>query len=381
VRINDFFLSSMIANRHYSNNVEAMGRAAMRLSTGYRINSAADDPAGLAISEKMRAQIRGLNAASRNVQDAISLVQTAESEMASVNAILQRMSELAIQAATGTNAGFDRTQIAKEFEQLKREINDIANQGNFNNLPLFDNGSNASAATVGINASTGEEKLEDGTARAVTYIEIDPFRLKDGDIISISMHGEDGRLTKYEYEFRTGDMMRDIFEGLGMPADSAKRSGYTLTVYDGEAKAGFTPSAGRSQLNYINYRIQTGPVQGNILDINIPIINTSALGLDGINIETQDDAGKAITAVEAALKKVIDGRATLGAMQNRLGFKLNNLKNQALNLSEAESRIRDADIAEEMMNFVKASIRTQLATWVISQMNAQASRVLELLKA
>jgi len=379
MRINDLFQVSMIAHRHYTNSIAAMGQAALRLSTGYRINSAADDAAGLAISEKMRSQIRGLNMAARNVMDAKSMVQTAEGELGSINDILKRMKELAVQGATETLDDFDRQQIKKEFEQLKREINDIASQGNFNNLPLFDNGSNASLDTLGINVSKGQAQNSDGTSKDVTFVEMNPFRFIDGDILNFKITDKDGNVTEKSYMYTEGDVMGDIVEKLGLDPSTVKRSGNTLAI-DGDVEVSFRPSPDRSTDDSITYMIQTGALQGQQLAINIPVVNTRALGLDGITLDDVDSAGRAITAVDKALEKVIDGRTTLGAMSNRLDYKYNNLKNQALNLSEAESRIRDADIAEEMTNFLKAQIQSQLAQWVMAQMNAQASRILDLLR-
>ena len=151
-------VTAMNTHRMYTMNNDAVAASAKKLSSGYRINSAADDAAGLAISEKMRSQIRGLNMATKNSQDAISLVQTAEGALQETQNMLQRMNELAVQAATGTNEDLDRTALAKEFEQLKREINDVAEQTNFNNMKILDgslsyNGYVRSAQTAGVNAT------------------------------------------------------------------------------------------------------------------------------------------------------------------------------------------------------------------------------------
>lgn len=347
-----------------------------RLSTGYRINSAADDPAGLAISENMRAQIRGLNRAAQNVLDAKSMMQTAEGDVDSICSILQRMNELAVQASTGTLSDYDRLQASKEFEQLKREINDISGASAFNGINLLDNGSMASSDTVGIYVSYEERKNADGTMKDVSVLEFNPFKLVDGDEIRVKLTEADGTETDHFYTFRKGDTMADIANGLGLPNSS--RNGNKITV-DGKAEIFFRPSESRAGESYISHQIQTGALEGQRTEIKIPVLNTRTLGLDGVSIDTQEAAGKAITAVKKALEKAVDARTTLGAMQNRFDHKYNNLKNQALNLAEAESRIRDADIAEEMMNLVKAQMRVQLSAWVIAQSNTMAQRVLELL--
>ena len=165
-------VTAMNTHRMYTMNNDAVAASAKKLSSGYRINSAADDAAGLAISEKMRSQIRGLNMATKNSQDAISLVQTAEGALQETQNMLQRMNELAVQAATGTNEDLDRTALSKEFEQLKREINDVAEQTNFNNMKILDGslsykGYVRSAATAGVNA-TVETLSNSATSGAIT---------------------------------------------------------------------------------------------------------------------------------------------------------------------------------------------------------------------
>ncbi len=369
-------IAAMTAHRHYTNNLAMVARAMERLSTGFRINRAADDAAGLAISEKMRAQIRGLNRAAQNVQDARSLIQTAEGAVASINEILQRMNELAVQAATGTLSDFDRKQAAKEFEQLKREINDISGSSHFNNISLLDDGSMASAQTVGLHIAHEQRTLADGTVKKVSILEINPFKLVDGDEIRLKITAENGEVSEHRYFYKKGDGISQIMDGLGF--SGAKRNGSFVTM-DGTAEVGFMPSSSRAGVGYISHRIQTGALEGEQLAINIPVLNTRSLGLDSVNLNDQDAAGRAITAVKHAQEKAIDARTTLGAMQNRLDYKLNNLKNQALNLSEAESRIRDADMAEEMTNLIQAQMRVQLSIWVIAQMNITAQRVLDIL--
>ncbi len=367
---------AMTAYRNYTQNMAMVGKAMERLSSGYRINSAADDPAGLAISENMRAQIRGLNRAAQNVLDAKSMMQTAEGDIDSICSILQRMNELSVQAATGTLSDFDRLQASKEFEQLKREINDIAGASAFNGMNLLDNGSMASSDTVGIHVAYEERKNADGTMKQVSVLEFNPFKLVDGDEIRVKLTAADGTETDHFYTYRKGDTMADLTNGLNLP--DSQRSGFQITA-DGKAEVFFKPSDSRPKPGDLVYKIQTGALEGQRTEIRIPILNTNSLGLDGVSIDTQEAASKAITAVKKAQEKAVDARTTLGAMQNRFDHKYNNLKNQALNLAEAESRIRDADIAEEMMNLVQAQMRVQLSAWVIAQSNTMAQRVLELL--
>lgn len=376
-------IAAMTAYRHYQNNLAMMNRAALRISTGYRINSAADDPAGLAISEKMRAQIRGLNRASRNVKDAISLVQTAEGYMQSVCDILNRMTELSVQAATDTYGSLDRNALSMEFEQLKQEINDIAKQARYNDRPLLGgliSGSTIDPAGVGIYTSV-HDRVVGSIYQKQTDITIDPSRLVSGDTIRLQRE-VGNNIVEYSYTCKAGDTMDDIVAGLNIPSSAYSRNGSVLSV-QGTVKTVFDPAASRqpgvSKTN--NFVIQTGPNQGDQLAIAIPVINTTVLGLDGVDISTRKSASAAISAVEGARKIAVSARGYLGAMQNRLEHKYNNLTNQALNLTDAESRIRDADMAQEMTNFVKYSILTQVSTMVMAHLNARQNQLLWLMQA
>lgn len=274
MRIRDNSLSMFIQNQYTRTN-NALSRVMKQLASGCRINSAADDPAGLAISEKMRAQIRGLNAAKRNVQTAVNLVQTAEGYMDSAHAILQRMGEIAVQAASDTNdSGIDRKALNQEFEQLKEELTDIFENAEFNGIRLF----------------SGQYGRENG--------------------------------------------------GLV---------------------------------------IQSGPLEGHTTPVFLEEMSLQTLGLEAMNVFTRDRAAASITALRAAVNKVSAQRGNLGGMQNRLEFKIQNLENQAVNLSEAESRIRDVDIAQAMTEAARLFIQQQVILAVMAQCNTMAKNVLTLL--
>ncbi|AHN20532.1 flagellin [Lysinibacillus varians] len=262
-------LSNM--NRHYN----AMSKSMLRISTGYRINSAADDPAGLAISEKMRAQIRGLNMASKNIQDGISLVQTAEGALNETHAMIQRMRELAVQASNDTLTDSDRHQLDLEFQELKKEIQ---------------------------------------------------------------------RLSK-DTEFNTRTLLNGDYSTNGL-------------------------------------KIQAGANAGQTIELFINDMGAGALGLDATtSIATRDNANNAISTMDEALKRVSSERSRLGAYQNRLEHAYNANVNTAENLTAAESRIRDADIAKEMMNMVKSQILLQASQYVLALHMQQAQSILKLLES
>lgn len=260
-------LNNMNRNWHAAN------QALMRISTGYRINSAADDPAGLAISEKMRAQIRGLNMAAKNIQDGISFVQTAEGALKETHAMIQRMRELAVQAANDTLTDDDRKQINIEFQQLKEEITRTATDTEFNTRKLLN-----------------------------------------------------------------GDYEKDPL------------------------------------------KIQVGANAGQTIDIYIGGMDSTRLGIEDSDILTRENADKTIGELDGALKLVSSERSRLGAYQNRMEHAYNNNVNTAENLTAAESRIRDADIAKEMMNYTKASILLQASQYILALHMQQAQSVLMLLK-
>ncbi|MEB6112945.1 flagellin [Kurthia gibsonii] len=252
----------------------AANKALERIATGYRINRAADDPAGLAISEKMRAQISGLNQAGKNIQDGMSMLQTAEGALNETHAILQRMRDLAVQSASDTLTDDDRALIQTEYEELKKEIQRISKDTQFNQKNLIN----------------GDYKDQ-------------PFKIQAG-----------------------------------------ANAGQTIDLYLGDA-------------------------------------SLSGMGLpDTSSIGTREDAEKAISEVDDAINQVSKQRSKLGAYMNRLEHAYNVTMNTHENLVSAESRIRDADIAKEMMNFTKASILQQAAQYAMAMHMQQGQSILQLLK-
>ncbi len=268
---------NLVALNTYSSlrlNSTVQGKAMEKLSSGLRINRAADDAAGLAISEKMRSQIRGLQQAQRNAQDGISLIQTAEGALNESHAILQRMRELAVQSANGTLTSADRGKLQDEMTQLTSELDRIASTTEFNKLALLD-----------------------GTLTAATFL-------------------------------------------IGANA------GQTMTVQ-------ITASMGATSIG---------------------------VGTGTINIISANKAQSAITQIDSAINTISQNRAYLGANQNRLEHTINNLAAASENLTAAESRIRDTDMAQEMMNFTKANILNQAATAMLAQANQLPQSVLQLLR-
>ena len=269
-------MNALNAHRNMGMNTNQAGKAMEKLSSGLRINRAGDDAAGLAISEKMRGQIRGLDQASRNSQDGISLIQTAEGALNETHNILQRMRELSVQGANDTNTANDRTAIETELNQLTSEIDRIAKQTQFNK--------------------------------------------------------------------------QDILTHTG---------------------------ANGKKLN-----IQVGANANQKIEITLKTMDAKTLGLTGktLDVGSTASANTLTTTLDAAIEKVSTHRSDLGALQNRLEHTISNLNNTSENLTAAESRVRDVDMAKEMMNFSKSNILQQAAQAMLAQANQQPQGVLQLLR-
>ncbi len=378
MRINNNIMA-MNTHRQYAINNNNVAKSTERLSSGYKINRAGDDAAGLAISEKMRAQIRGLNMASKNSQDAISLVQTAEGALTETHSILQRMNELAVQSASDTNEGIDRNALQDEFDALRSEINDIANKTTFNNKKLLD-GSFGTIATVD-----------------TTNSEIQAF---DNGIKSIKFEGFASSATAYSiaydsgagtYTLSGGDLAgNEVFTGANPTGAAAKsltisfgaNGQYGSVTFEFDAThAAFTDGDTLDfTVSQAAAKVQTGANEAETLDISIGSMQSDDLGLDTLDISTRDGASTAITSIQTAINTVSTQRAKLGAIQNRLDHKINNLDTSAENLQAAESRIRDIDMAQEMTKFTTENILVQAATAMLAQANSAPQNVLSLLK-
>lgn len=339
-----------------------------KLSSGYRINRAGDDAAGLAISEKMRGQIRGLNQASRNSQDAISLIQTAEGALNESHAILQRMRELAVQSATDTNTNADRLEIQKEVDQLAEEVTRIATDTEFNTKSLLSGGFGIqrSGGTL-VTSIVGLANLTDinvsGGKASTTYT----ITEQAGDISLADGNGNSQTLTKTGVS--AGDTLNFDSLGISIKTDSNYATG-------GTAFTGLTIITGLAD----GAKFQIGANANQELALSIGDMTASGLGVDAINVSDQAGASGSITTINNALEKVSGERSKLGAAQNRLEHTIKNLDTSSENLQASESRIRDVDMAKEMMEFTKNNILQQAAQAMLAQANQAPQGVLQLLR-
>jgi len=312
-------ITALNAHRNLTNNNSSVGKSLEKLSSGYRINRAGDDAAGLAISEKMRAQITGLATAQKNANDGISLVQTAEGALTEVHSMLNRMVELATQSANGTYSTANRQEMQKEINRLNEEIDRISQTANFNGTKLF----TASSSGVGGTGGAGT------SGQAAT---------------TITLHVGDSH--------ETANQLKVTFQAM-----SSSKLGLHSTNPNTFAKTlgttGFTDTS------------QSG---------------VNAVTIGKIDLTSADSARHAISVAQAAIDMVSSMRSDFGAMQNRLDHTINNLSVQEENITAAESRIRDVDMAKEMMAYTKNNILVQSAQAMLAQANQVPQGVLQLLQ-
>ena len=380
-------MNALNAHRNMGINNTAAGKSMEKLSSGLRINRAGDDAAGLAISEKMRGQIRGLTQASRNSADGISMIQTAEGALNETTNILQRMRELAVQASNDTNTSSDREEIQKEINALTEEVDRIANNTEFNTQKLL-NGSKSGEAGDLVKEAVAEQKgVFEVTFKAAIAVG-DKINI-DGKQIKIKNAGNvKDELTavlgeKYTVEYNDGTKKLTLTQKIGSDKEDIS---IKLNGLDSGAKAttkGVTDRA--EQLSEGKVSVQVGANADQSMSIEIGDMRAEALNITnakgkGLSVESAEDANEAITAFDAALNAVSSQRANLGAVQNRLEYTISNLDNTAENLTSAESTLRDVDMAKEMMEYSKNNILNQAAQAMISQANQQPQNVLQLLR-
>jgi len=376
-------MSAINTHRQLTANQVNTGRSVERLSSGLRINRAGDDAAGLAISEQMRGQMRGLNQATRNAQDGISLIQTAEGALNETHSLLQRMRELAVQGANDTLVASDRNAIGVELTQLGHEITRIATDTQFNGQVLL-NGT-FGASVTGLNSTT-HRHLAVGL-EGVTGISVSGARASMSYILTHHAAGQvrltDGTTTQDIAVTGTAFTGTLNFSNLGVAIEvrNIDVSGAANTwIPDpdgaGDQVAGRLIATGTNQ----ERRLQIGANATQSLGISIDSMNSTALGVGAVSVSSNTIAGTAIVAIDNALQSVSTQRSALGAWQNRLDHTINNLGTSAENLTAAESRIRDVDMAQEMMEFTKNNILSQAAQAMLAQANQLPQGVLQLLR-
>jgi len=391
-------IAAMNAYRNLSVTDGQMAKSLERLSSGFRINRAADDAAGLSISEGLRSQIGGLKTAVRNAQDGISVVQTAEGALSEVHSILQRMRDLAVQASnTGSQDTTARTAAQTELTQLNLELDRIGSTTRFGGQTLL-NGSPASvtgAVTGGTtgalagaafqlvgtwkNASTGANVTLVAATTGTVSIANGTYTTA-GAYQNALQSGVDATLTASG--IAAGSVKATVSDDGGgvwkVSLTTASLSvGTTFTTGTSTTPGVIAATTSTSQANAFNGTFQIGANTGEQVAISFTGVSSTGLGTNGLDLV--NSAAAAITTIDSAIASVSTTRATLGAYQNRFEHTINNLNVTVENLSASESRIRDTDMAAEMVNFTRSQILSQAGTAMLAQANAQPQSVLKLL--
>ena len=444
-------ITAMNANRMLGLTTGSLAKSTEKLSSGYRINRAADDAAGLSISEKMRKQIRGLDRASTNAEDGISAVQTAEGALTEVHSMLQRMNELAVQASNGTMSADDRQAVQDEIDQLVTEVDRVSETTKFNetyllkgdgtttttekvtNTPLSVTYKTAPTATVSTTKKDNEISAL-GLYEAGATNKIDTadglknlFEVKDGNIVlkaGKSLYSSVADTTNQYGKQLTPEEVSKVIADAGLQISSTAMFDSTsgkevkeedLSKYfntDGTYKGGLSKiddkgamtQVGAEQVgtfltitaettkdvevttpNALEFNLHVGAEskQANKISVTIDAMSAKGIGIDGLKttgLMTEDDATASIDVIGNAISKVAKQRSALGAVQNRLEHTIANLDNVVENTTSAESRIRDTDMAEEMVAYSKNSILQQAGQSMLAQANQANQGVLSLLQ-
>lgn len=373
MRIN-YNVSAMLSNNALANNDTRLSNSLQRLSSGYKINRAKDNPSGLAMSKRMNAQIEGLGVANQNSADGVSIIETADGALTEVSAMLQRMNELAIKASNETMTDGDREIIQDEVAQLKEEITRVSKNTQFNGQNLLD----GSFSPKGYSKVAGI-KVND-------FSESTPAA--EYKITSLSIANErdaDGQLTGNK-------VLRSITLDKSFPKDVAckgiendfltleGKNGFSIQLDINDLKAGTYSNIDLTLMEVGPMRLQVGANEGQVMSISIPDMSLRNLGIDEMDVSTEKGSQKGIEQVKNAINFVNGVRGKLGAYQNRLESTMNSLDVTSENMTGAFSRIMDVDMAEEMTQYTTLQVLTQAGTSMLAQANERPSQVLQLLQ-
>ena len=392
-------LTAMNSNRMLGLTTASQAKSTEKLSSGYKINRAADDAAGLSISEKMRKQIRGLTQASLNAQDGISAVQTAEGALTEVHDMLQRMNELAVKASNGTMSKDDREYVQNEVDQLVTEIDRVAETTKFNETYLLKGDDTKAAVTENV-----FKKFDVSTLNSV---------ISDTSKISES-NDFDSMTGKFTLKFTSGLAEGGTWGGKRIVADSAQTTtgeeiklaeaktaelkalndAITATnqvtgkaTNDGAAFQMTSAATMKQSYTYaaaidVSLHVGADSTANNRINLSIDSMSASGLHVTGLKVNGSDatNATAAINTIADAIQKVSTQRSALGAVQNRLEHTINNLDNVVENTTSAESQIRDTDMATEMVKYSNNNILAQAGQAMLAQSNQANQGVLSLLQ-
>ena len=429
-------LTAMNSNRMLGLTTASQAKSTEKLSSGYKINRAADDAAGLSISEKMRKQIRGLTQASLNAQDGISAVQTAEGALTEVHDMLQRMNELAVKAGNGTMSADDRNYVQNEIDQLVNEIDRVSETTKFNETYLLkgDAASNGNKKTFAANDVLGTvegvtvkaagktaAELTDGAQIKIGTVEVvssddTNFTIEDTaaqtkaqDVVKITSDGTNATVTLKDGKEVT-NTAAEIKKAYGIEAkaagsatiskqlkaettDATISGKYTGNLNDLAAGAavnvklaigasGSTALSSSEKALILSFQVGADTTAENKIEVSLEAMSAKGIGVNGLQVNGTDstNADAAVKTIATAIQKVSTQRSALGAVQNRLEHTINNLDNVVENTTSAESQIRDTDMATEMVKYSNNNILAQAGQAMLAQSNQSNQGVLSLLQ-
>ena len=352
-----------------------MSKSLEKLSSGYRINRAADDAAGLAISEGLRSQVGGIKVATRNAQDGVSVVQTAEGALTETHSILQRMRDLAVQSGNDSNDQTSRDAIQSESAALNKELDRIANKTTFNNINLLDGSFKAKDFQVGY--ASGDTIQVDVVSTAAQGVKA-TYANGAASTTAATATFAAGGVSVTTAALTASTDSTNIAGQLNN--DKAFATAFTATV---TSTGGLEIKSKNASLSAAAITV-TGGLGGTKTDTANATgtggFSSTDLNVNTVDLSTKAGATSAITAIDSAIKAVSTSRANLGALQNRFEHTINNLSVTQENLSASESRIRDTDMASEMMSFTRSQILSQAGTAMLAQANQAPQGVLSLLR-
>ena len=389
----NFNMSAIFANDNLEKSDNALSTSIEKLSSGYKINHAKDNPSGVAISKRMHAQIRGLSAATQNASDGISVIETAEGTMTEIHDMLQRLSELSIKAANSTMSDKDRVSVQEEVDKLQQEIDRITSSTEFNGNVLLDGTFDVKGfvekSTKNATFNTSAVKVESYAQEAKTGI----YELKletdvdaNGDAyiksITISTAGGQTKVHGRDVDLRTvGNQKMEVGED-GHTVKITADNNFSLTL-DIDLKKLTNPATGTFNVDLTGIgpmTTQIGANEGQTLDILIPKVSNKTLGIADLDVSTMSTATASIDRVSKAIDNLSSIRSKLGAYQNRLEHSISSLDITEENMTAAYSRIIDVDMAEEMTEYTKNQVLSQAGISVLAQANERPSQILQLLQ-
>lgn len=377
MRIN-YNVSAVVANNYLNKSDNKLQASMARLSSGLKIVNAKDNPAGLAMAKRMNAQIEGLDQATQNSNDGISVMQIADGALSEIHEMLQRINELAVKSSTGTLTDDDREIINQEVEQLTQEIDRTAAEVEFNGQKLLDGSFDLNAYTDNLDVKVAyySDEMKSGD---YTIADLDVSFDNNGKIDGVTKVSIPGVL---EYDVNDPAASNATVEWDGNIVSIKGNQGTEIKL---EVKDGYTKPTAAAPVNvqipgFGSLDMQIGSNEGQQLAARIPKVSTELMGISTIDLTTQTGAQETIEKVKGAIQYVSSVRSRLGAYENRLDHTVNNLDIIHENVTAAYSRIMDTDMAEEMTEYTTLQVLSQASTSILAQANERPAQVLQLLQ-